>query len=58
MSSAILSQPSRILPSIDWVALGGFGPPALRELGILKDDDEYTRNIRWRAGFHTALAIP
>ncbi len=43
-----------------WAGLFGlavFGPPLLRELGILKDEDEYTRDIRWRAGFHAALVM-
>jgi hypothetical protein len=83
MSTHIMNQPSRRLPSIDWIALGigvlglvlsriqipggsnwvgliglaVFGPPLLRELGWLKDDDEYSRNIRWRAGFHAVLAV-
>jgi len=39
------------------LGLAVFGPPLLRELGILKDVDEFARNIRWRAGFHTALAV-
>lgn len=44
--------------SSGWLGLLGlavFGPPLLRELGLLRDDDEYTRNIRWRAGFHGAM---
>ena len=44
--------------SSGWLGLLGlavFGPPILRETGLLKDDDEFTRNIRWRAGFHAAL---
>ena len=43
-----------------WVGLLGlavFGPPLLREIGVLEDEDEYTRNIRWRAGFHAALVV-
>ena len=43
-----------------WAGLFGlavFGPPLLRELGVLKDEDEYTRDIRWRAGFHAALVM-
>jgi len=41
-----------------WLGLLGlavFGPPLLRELGWLQDEDEYVRNIRWRAGFHAAM---
>ncbi len=41
-----------------WVGLLGlavFGPPLLREMGVLRDEDEYTRNLRWRAGFHAAM---
>ena len=83
MSTDILSQPSRRLPTVDGVALavgalglvlsrvpgtvwsGGvgllglavFGPPALRELGLLGDEDEYSRSIRWRAGFHAVLVV-
>ncbi len=43
-----------------WIGLLGFavfGPPLLREFGILNDEDEYTRDIRWRSGFHAALAL-
>ncbi len=43
-----------------WVGLLGlaiFGPPFLREVGVINDEDEYTRRIRWRAGFHAALVV-
>lgn len=43
-----------------WVGLFGlavFGPPVLRELGWLKDDDEFCRDMRRNAGFHAALAV-
>lgn len=39
------------------LGLAVFGPPVLRELGILDDEDEYSRSIRWRAGFHAALVV-
>jgi hypothetical protein len=32
-------------------------PSALRELGILRDADEYTLGAMRRAGFHAALAV-
>ncbi len=83
MNANTMNQPSRRLPSIDWIALGlgvlalalsriqapgwsswvglvglaVFGPPLLRELGWLKDEDEFSRDMRWRAGFHAALIL-
>ena len=42
-------------PLYGLVALAVFGPPVLRELGLLKDHDEYTRVIMYRAGLHAFL---
>ena len=39
------------------LGLGIFGPPLLRELGLLKDGDDYTRRAMHRAGFHTMILI-
>lgn len=39
------------------VAVAVFAPSALRELGILRDADEYTLGVMRRAGFHAALAV-
>jgi hypothetical protein len=39
------------------LGLAVFGPPLLREIGLLKDCDEFTRNISRRAGFHAALVV-
>lgn len=37
------------------VAFAIFAPSILRELGLLRDTDEWTRQIMHRAGFHTAM---
>jgi hypothetical protein len=37
-------------------ALGIFGPGILRELGWLRDHDEFQRQAAWRAGYHAYLA--
>ena len=42
-------------PGVGILFLAVFGPPLLRELGILKDTDEFTRGIVHRAGFHAFL---
>jgi hypothetical protein len=39
------------------LALGVFGPSLLREVGVLKDSDEWQREIMHRAGFHTSLTL-
>ena len=44
-------------PFVGLVGLAVFGPSILRELGILKDSDEWQRGIMHRAGFHAALAM-
>ncbi len=36
--------------------LGAFGPGILRELGFLRDQDEFRRLAAWRAGYHAYLA--
>lgn len=50
-----------MLTGISWgylwvVAVGTFGPGILRELGILKDKDEFERRAVHRAGYHAYLA--
>jgi len=50
-----------ILTEISWgfivlVGLGMFGPGLLRELGWLKDQDEFQRQAARRAGYHAFLA--
>ena len=37
------------------VPVAVFLPSLLRELGLLKDGDEYTRRVMYRAGFHALL---
>ena len=44
-------------PFVGLVGLAVFGPSILRELGILKDSDEWQRGIMHRAGFHAVLAM-
>lgn len=44
-------------PLMALLGLAVFGPPLLREIGLLKDYDEYTQNISRRAGFHTVLVV-
>lgn len=42
-----------------WFALAGVGacgPGLLRELGLLRDLDEFQRHTSWRAGYHAFLA--
>lgn len=42
-----------------WFALSGLGacgPGLLRELGLLRDQDEFQRRTAWRAGYHAFLA--
>jgi len=36
--------------------LGACGPGLLRELGLLRDQDEFQRRADWRAGYHAFLA--
>ena len=49
-----------VLTGISWgflvlVAVGTFGPGILRELGWLKDKDEFERRVAHRAGYHAYL---
>ncbi len=44
-------------PLLGFLGLAVFGPPLLREFGLLKDCDEFTQNISRRAGFHSALVV-
>lgn len=49
------------LTTVSWgfftlVALGAFGPGILRELGWLRDQDEFQRRAAHRAGYHAYLA--
>ena len=49
-----------LLTGVSWgfltlVALGTFGPGILRELGWLKDKDEFERRAARRAGYHAYL---
>ena len=43
--------------ALSLAALAVFLPPALRETGLLKDGDEFTRDVMRRAGFHGLLAL-
>lgn len=43
-------------PFFGLLGLAVFGPSILRELGVLKDADEWVRGIMYRAGFHGTLA--
>ncbi len=45
------------VPFSGLVGLAVFGPAALREVGLLRDSDEWQRGITHRAGFHAALAL-
>ncbi len=50
-----------VLTDISWgfsflIAIGVFGPGLLRELGWLKDQDEFQRQAARRAGYHAFLA--
>lgn len=45
------------LPFSGLLGLAVFGPSLLRELGWLKDSDEWQRGIMHRAGFHAAVAL-
>ena len=50
-----------LLTAVNWgfltlVAAGAFGPGVLRELGILRDQDEFQRRAAHRAGYHAYLA--
>ena len=38
------------VPALALMSLGVLGPTLLRELGWLKDDDDFTRRIAHRAG--------
>jgi len=44
-------------PLFGLLGVAVFGPSLLRELGWLKDSDEWQRGIMHRAGFHAALAL-
>lgn len=43
--------------TLGFVILAVFAPSVLREIGVLKDADEWTRGIMHRAGFHGLLAV-
>lgn len=50
-----------LLTDVSWwfltlVGLGAFGPGVLRELGWLRDKDEFQRRAAQRAGYHAFLA--
>lgn len=50
-----------LLTNLSWwflllAAAGTFGPGILRELGALRDQDEYQRLTAYRAGYHAYLA--
>ena len=51
-----LAWPLGIAP-LGLVGLGVIGPPLLRELGLLRDADDYTRQAMYRAGFHALLLV-
>jgi hypothetical protein len=51
-----LAWPLGIAP-LGLVGLGVIGPPLLRELGLLRDADDYTRLAMYRAGFHALLLV-
>ena len=44
-------------PITGFLILAVFAPSVLREIGVLKDADEWTRGIMHRAGFHGLLAV-
>jgi len=44
-------------PLVGLTALAVFAPSLLRELGLLKDGDEFSRQIMYRAGFHAILMV-
>lgn len=44
-------------PVMGLLALAVFGPPLLREAGLLKDADEFTQKVVYRASFHTLLVM-
>lgn|GEM_PF-1542540 len=43
-------------PLLSVVSLAIFAPSVLREVGLLRDSDEYTRQLTYRAGFHAMLS--
>lgn len=45
------------VPFSGLLGLAVFGPSTLREVGVLKDSDEWQRGITHRAGFHATLAM-
>lgn len=45
------------LPLLALASLGVLGPPILRELGWLRDDDDFTRQAAHKAGFHAMVLI-
>lgn len=51
-----LAFPLGIAP-VGLIGLGVIGPPLLREFGILRDADDYTRLAMYRAGFHSMLLV-
>ncbi len=51
-----------LLTEVNWwffllVAAGTFGPGILRELGWLRDKDEFQRQAAYRAGYHAFLTV-
>ena len=51
-----------LLTSVSWwflllTALGTFGPGILREVGWLRDKDEFQRQAAHRAGYHAFLIV-
>ena len=58
--SGILVLAGFLLASVNWwfillAGAGTFGPGILRELGWLNDQDEFQRQIAFRAGYHAFL---
>lgn len=45
------------LPLTGVLGLAVFGPAVLREVGLLRDADEWVRSVMHRAGFHAAVAL-
>ena len=45
------------LPMLALASLGVLGPPVLRELGWLNDDDDFTRQAAHKAGFQTMVLL-
>lgn len=61
MIGAVLVVAGFLLASVSWwffilSGVGACGPGILRELGVLKDKDEFQRRAAYRAGYHAFLA--